>query len=921
MTDVKKYTIRIILYMFVLVLSLPVVGCKEEKRYRIGVSQCSQDDWRKKMNDEINREIMFHPEAEVEIRSADDSNEKQIADIRYFVDNGFDIIIAAPNEADAITPIIKEVYESGVPVILFDREINGDTYTAQQGVDNYGIGRAAARYAHNLVGSGGKVIEIYGLTGSTPAVQRHMGFHDEASVNGLNVIGLAHGNWNYEDAAEVADSLLSEHPDVDLIFAHNDRMAIAASEVATKKGLDVKVIGIDAAPEIGIKAVADGLIDATFLYPTEGYGLIRTALAILEGKPYNRENRLPLASAVDKSNADILLLQNESLKEETSKIQLLKSEVDEYLTLYSYQTTLFYAAIAIVVLLFGFLFMLLRSFWQHKKHQKMLVEQNELLARQRDTEKKLNEQLNAATQSKLIFFTNVSHDLRTPLTLIAEPVEQLEKADYLTPSHRTLMKIANKNVKILRRLINQILDFRKYENGKLQVNLTEVHIADLIRDWAESFVEIARNREIKLTIDIHPDPSVTLAIDTEKIERVFFNLMSNAIKYTPRNGKIHLVCTCDDCQLSFSVEDTGRGISEEDLVNIFDRFYQVDKIHPDGSGIGLSLAKAFVELHSGNIEVESVAGKGSKFTVLIPVCHVEPAEDIAVPRVISESEMKVELNEIVSEAEVDNDDRPLLLVIDDNADIRMLIRELLSTDYRIIEAQDGRQGIRLASKYVPDLIICDVMMPVMDGMECCRLIKEEISTSHIPILMLTACSMDEQRIQGYESGADGYLSKPFDSKMLKMRCENLIENRKRVNNVLGGSANLSPRTAVRDNKDQPTSKAPGDIENAFYGQFVGLVNKEIGNPDLNIDSLAAKMGLGRSQFYRKIKALTNYSPVELLRKIRLTKARDMLSSTDKTISEIAYEVGFSAPAYFTKVFRETYGESPSEMRTRLGIKV
>ncbi len=397
--------------------------------------------------------------------------------------------------------------------------------------------------------------------------------------------------------------------------------------------------------------------------------------------------------------------------------------------------------------------------------------------------------------------------------------------------------------------------------------------------------------------------------------------MSYAIKYTPRNGKIHLVCTCDDCQLSFSVEDTGRGISEEDLVNIFDRFYQVDKIHPDGSGIGLSLAKAFVELHSGNIEVESVAGKGSKFTVLIPVCHVEPAEDIAVPRVISESEMKVELNEIVSEAEVDNDDRPLLLVIDDNADIRMLIRELLSTDYRIIEAQDGRQGIRLASKYVPDLIICDVMMPVMDGMECCRLIKEEISTSHIPILMLTACSMDEQRIQGYESGADGYLSKPFDSKMLKMRCENLIENRKRVNNVLGGSANLSPRTAVRDNKDQPTSKAPGDIENAFYGQFVGLVNKEIGNPDLNIDSLAAKMGLGRSQFYRKIKALTNYSPVELLRKIRLTKARDMLSSTDKTISEIAYEVGFSAPAYFTKVFRETYGESPSEMRTRLGIKV
>ncbi len=910
---------RIIIYIFALLLLLGAAGCKEEKRFRIGVSQCSQDDWRAKMNDEINREIMFHPEAEVEIRSADDSNEKQIADIRYFVDNGFDIIIAAPNEADAITPIIKEVYESGTPVILFDREINGDTYTARQGVDNYGIGRAAARYARNLVGTGGKVIEIYGLTGSTPAVQRHEGFLDEAGDNGLTIIGSAHGNWNYEDAAIVADSLLSLYPDADLIYAHNDRMAIAASEIASRKGLKLKVIGIDAAPEIGIKAVADSVIDATFLYPTEGYELIRTALAILEGKPYNRENRLPIASPVDKSNADILLLQNESLKEETAKIKLLKSEVDEYFTLYSYQTSLFYAAIAIVVLLFGFLFMMLRAFWQHKKHRKMLEEQNELLARQRDTEKKLNEQLNAVTQSKLMFFTNVSHDLRTPLTLIAGPVEQLEKADYLTPSHHTLMKIADKNVKILRRLINQILDFRKYENGKLQVNLTEVHIADLISDWAESFVEVARKREIKLTIDITPDPSVTLAIDTEKIERVFFNLMSNAIKYTPRNGKIHLVCECDERQLSFSVEDTGRGIAEEDLGNIFDRFYQVDKIHPNGSGIGLSLAKAFVELHEGAIDVESVIGKGSKFTVRIPVRHIGEADSAKVERVITESDIRAELGEIESELTAQDDEKPLLLVIDDNADIRMMIKELLSSDYRIIEAPDGRQGIRLASKYVPDLIICDVMMPVMDGLECCRRIKEEISTSHIPVLMLTACSMDEQRIQGYESGADGYLSKPFNSEMLKMRCANLIENRLRIKNVLGPEKSL-PRPAATDSKDHPAPTSAGEIENAFYGQFIELVNREIGNPDLNIDSLASKMGLGRSQFYRKIKALTNYSPVELLRKIRLTKARDMLSSTDKPISEIAYEVGFSAPAYFTKVFRETYGESPSEMRTRLGIK-
>lgn len=910
---------RIVLYAIGFMMLLPLTSCREEKHYRIGISQCSQDDWRSKMNDEIHREIMLHPEAEVEIRSADDSNEKQIADIRYFKENDFDIIIAAPNEADAITPIIKEVYESGIPVIVFDRDINGNTYTANQGVDNYGIGTAAAQYAYSITGDKAKVIEIYGLAGSTPAIQRHNGFVDEAAKLRMDIIDSAHGNWNYEDAAVVADSLLSLHPDVDLIYAHNDRMAIGASEMAQKKGMDVKVIGIDATPEIGIKAVADGIIDATFLYPTEGYKLIRTALAILEGKPFERETTLPVSSAVDKTNADILLLQNESLKEESAKIKLLKSQVDDYWNRHSAQTTLFYAAIVILVLLFGLLFMVLRAFWLHKRHQKELVEQNKLLAQQRDTEKKLNEQLNAATQSKLVFFTNVSHDLRTPLTLIAEPVEQLEMADYLTPQHHALIKIASKNVKILRRLINQILDFRKYENGKLTVNLSEVHIAELMRDWTESFNAIARKRDIKLNVDILIDSSVTLAIDVEKIERVFFNLMSNAFKYTADNGKIHLVCSCDDSQLIFSVEDTGQGIAVEDLGNIFDRFYQVDKIHPNGSGIGLSLAKAFIELHGGSINVESILGKGRKFTVTLPVRHVSENAATNVSRMITDSEVNAELGNIELETVNDGDDKPLLLIIDDNADIRKMIRELLSADYRIIEAANGKDGIRLASKYVPDLIICDVMMPVMDGLECCRRIKDEITTSHIPVLMLTACAMDEQRIQGYESGADGYLSKPFNSKMMSMRCENLIENRKRIKNLLGATQEVKASAPKAEERPAAPDVQP-DINNEFYARFVEHVNKEMGNPDLNIDTLAAKMGIGRSQFYRKIKALTNYSPVELLRKMRLTKARELLATTDRSISEIAYGVGFSAPAYFTRVFREMFDESPSEMRTRLGIK-
>lgn len=903
--------------IFIVIMLSVFQSCKEETKYRIGVSQCSNDDWRTKMNEEIQREIMFHPEATVEIRSADDSNEKQIADIRYFADNGFDIIIAAPNEADAITPVIEEVYDAGIPVIVFDRNINGDSYTAYQGVDNVGIGKSAADYARHLLPDGGNVIEIHGLAGSTPAVGRHEGFAKEAELKGIDIIASAYGNWNYEDAAIKVDSLLNIYEDVDLIYAHNDRMAIAASDVARKHGKDIRIIGIDAAPEIGIKAVADSVIDATFLYPTEGYRLIRTALNILSGRPYEREKILPLSSAVDLSNADILLLQNESLEEETSKIKYLKSQVDDYWNRHSAQTSLFYAMIIILLLLFGVLFLVLRAFWQRKKHQNVLMSQNKILEEQRDTQRELNEQLNAATQSKLVFFTNVSHDLRTPLTLIAEPVEQLAVADNLTPQQSMLMKIANKNVKILRRLINQILDFRKYENGKLNLNLVESKFGTLVKEWAESFNSIARKRDITLTVDVTLDKDFTLAVDAEKIERVFFNLMSNAFKYTPDNGSIKFSCGLDGDNLRFSIEDTGHGIGSDDINNIFDRFYQVDKIHPNGSGIGLSLAKAFVELHGGSIAVESILGVGSKFTVTLPVVHVEECMPADTDNLITKADVNAELDRLeeVDRTTTAGTELPLLLVIDDNADIRRMIVELLKDEYNIVTAPDGREGVRLAAKYVPDLIICDVMMPVMDGLECCRIIKDEVSTSHIPVLMLTACSMDEQRARGYDSGADGYLSKPFNSTVLKSRCRNLIDNRKRIKNLWSSNGGGDVKA-----KERNASVPVNDVDSEFYSKVLDIMKKEMGNPDLNVDSLASMMGLGRSQFYRKIKALTNYSPVELLRNLRLKQAREMLTTTEKTIGEIAYEVGFSSPAYFTRCYREAFDETPTELRERIAFK-
>lgn len=894
-------------------------GCTREKVYRIGVSQCSEDDWRSKMNDEINRELMFHEDAVAEIRSADDDNATQIADIRYFADNGFDIIIVSPNEAAAITPVIKEVYDRGIPVIIFDRNIIGDSYTARIGADDEGLGRSAARYALHLEGSGAKAVEIYGLAGSTPAEGRHRGFAEEFTDNGGELAEVIQGNWNKEDAMPALDSILRSRNDIDLIYAHNDRMAIGASEVASRLGRrDIKIIGIDAAPEIGIRAVADSVIDATFLYPTEGHRLIRTALAILKGEPYERETILPVSSAVDLSNADVLLLQNETLKEETAKMKLLKSQVDDYWARHSSQTSLFYASVAIILLLFGVVFLVLRAYWQRKRHQRILLMQNKTLEEQRDMQQQLNEQLRDAINSKLMFFTNVSHDLRTPLTLIAEPVAQLADAPNLTPAQHSLIKIADKNVRILRRLINQILDFRKYENGKLTLRLSEINLVQAAGEWTESFEGLARKRHIKLTLTVSGDfPATTIAVDAEKMERVFFNLVSNALKYTPDGGRIAVTCgmTSPD-RFVIRVADTGEGISERDLGNIFDRFYQVERVHPNGSGIGLSLCKAFVEMHGGTIGVESIPGKGSVFTVELPVRHTDDATDTAasVPEFMTREDVEAELETEEEEPSFD-EGKPLLLVIDDNRDIRSMISTLLAPDYNIIGAGDGREGIRKAVKHVPDLIICDVMMPVMDGLECCRRLKAEVSTSHIPVLMLTACTMDEQRVQGYDSGADGYLSKPFSGAVLMSRCASLIANRKRIKELWqrGDFPTASPSSPAT----QPGNQPSGDIDNEFYTRFLNVFTGEMANPELSVDTLASRMGLERTQFYRKIKALTNFSPVELIRNLRLKQARHLIKTTDRTMSEIAYDVGFSTPAYFTRCYREAYGETPTETRNNL----
>ena len=339
--------------------------------------------------------------------------------------------------------------------------------------------------------------------------------------------------------------------------------------------------------------------------------------------------------------------------------------------------------------------------------------------------------------------------------------------------------------------------------------------------------------------------------------------------------------------------------------HIFDRFYQIDVNHA-GSGIGLALAKAFVELHGGEITADSVEGKGTVFTVDIPMTVVEePSADLVQEPRITQQTVVEELEDMETEEQIPDENKECILIIDDNADVRDYVKSLLKEEYTVIEAPDGRAGLKKAMKYVPDAIICDVMMPVMDGLECCRKLKTELQTSHIPVMLLTACSLDEQRIQGFECGADSYISKPFNSKLLLVRLRNLMDNHKRLKQFFGDKTTLSKESV-------------SDVDKGFVDRFRELIEENLADSELSVEDLGSKMGLSRVQLYRKIKALTNYSPNELVRIARLKKAASLLASSEKTISEITYEVGFTSPSYFTKCYKEYFGESPTDFLKRRG---
>jgi len=903
------------------------VSCRQNTPlYVIGVSQCSDDEWRRKMNTEMQHEVLLHQGVSLEIKTVVDNTEKQIRDIQEFIDKKADLIIVSPNKAAPITPVIEKAYAAGIPVVLVDRKILSDRYTAFIGADNNQIGKDVGAYIVKLLNGKGNVVEIRGLEGSTPAMERHQGFFSVVSkYPEIKLLCDADGVWLKDVAEAKMEEAMTEYPDINLVFAHNDRMALGAYNAANRRGKagSIYFIGIDALPvnDGGIEMVLENKLKASFIYPTSGDKIIQLAMNILQGKPYEKNNLL-YSNIVDETNAKILKLQMDEISEQDNKINLLNHRMNTYMSQYTTQRNLLFSTVSIVLLFVVFFIFLIIAYRSKnrlnkelEKRNREINEQKDLLEQQRDQLITLSKQLEEATQAKLVFFTNISHEFRTPLTLISGPIDSLLSDKSLNVDQRRLLTLIQKNTGVLLKLIDQIIDFRKYENGKLQLNIGLYDLKQQFTEWNESFLEIAKKQRLIFEFNVLPDTDFLMSIDMEKMERIYFNLLSNALKFTPERGIISVSLdkvNSDNMDYAvIRVSNSGKGISEENIKYIFDRFYQVDS-HLAGSGIGLALAKAMIELHNGQIQASSRYDGLTTFTVTIPFRQNEYLTD---DHIHSSANISDQLENdicfskqepIFEEGWVNN--KYTVLMIDDNPDVRSYVKTVLNGKYNILEAKDGKEGLRKAVKYVPDIIVSDVMMPEMDGIELCCKLKEELSTSHIPVILLTACSLDEQRIIGFKSGADDYISKPFNSDVLEVRIATLIENRKRLKELFRESLFSGEIKEIGN-----------DTDKTFLKKLKKLIEENIQDSSLNVEDLGQYIGLSRTQLYRKVKSLTNYSPNELLRIMRLKKAHDLLSASELTVSQITYDVGFASPSYFAKCFREYYHESPTDYLKRVRL--
>lgn len=881
-------------FLLVWLTLIVLCGCTssgKQKKHVIGLSQCMLDDaWRQAMINDMRIEASNYDDVEIIIKDAQNNNETQIQQIRDLIRQKVDVLIISPYQSEPITAVAEEAYRAGIPTIITDRKVNTDQYTSFVGANNYEIGLAAGNYAANYLPPNAIILEIWGLTQTSPAQERHKGFVDALREREDLSFRKIEGQWLVDTARMELRKL--EHPEqIDFVYAHNDMMAIAAREYFMAwdsiRGRELRIIGVDAVAGAGLEAVEDGRINASFLYPTGGEQVIRTAMRIIQGEPVDKF--IPLRTApVDHQSARTLLLQADQLQKYRQRIEAQRSRIDGLSDRFYFLRN---SLGVISLLMIGFIALSIYAFYINRK---MRQANRKLIS--------LNAEMKEVTAQKLQFFTNVSHEVRTPLTLILAPLDRLIISLRESP-YASDLGLIQKNANRLLRVINQILDFRKVEGKQEKLAVREIDLVPFVGEIKSYFDSMASVRAIAYTFT-SSIKQCTLWIDPDLLEKVFVNLLSNAFKFTLEGGSVRIELTEEEDRVFIQVIDTGSGIQPGNLPHLFDRFYTEDRSM--GTGIGLHLVKEYIHMHGGEIRVESEPGQRTTFTVCLRKgkAHFEDS-DLMETSVSHQAYEASRLDDSETHKMLSKTYPYTILITEDDDEVRCFLERELSPHFKTRTAANGKDALRVLEEEEISLVVSDVMMPEMNGFELCRMIKSQLPFSHIPVILLTALTDERQRIFGITGGADDYIQKPFHTDYVKIKIIHLLQERQKLRERL--------LEKLRDNKlllSEPEKVE--SIDDAFLRKFAEQIEAVYADPEYNVEKLSETLGLSRGHLHRKIKELTGTAPVEFLRTYRLNKATQLLRQNAYTVSEVAYRTGFSSPAYFSKCFKAVYGVTPTE---------
>lgn len=891
-----------------------------EKKYRIGFAQCTgTENWKRATREGMQRELSFHPATELIYRSANDNSELQIRQIKELLNQNIDILLVSPNEAKPLTSVVEEAYNRGIPVVVIDRKTSSDLYTSFIGINNYELGKTAGDYVAHAIHDSANIIEVIGLEGSTPSSERQRGFEDQIRLSPrFHIKARLYGNWLQDKSSAAFLKIKDQLSPGDVVCAQNDPMAVGAYEVYKSLGMEksVRFFGIDglSGPGGGIQLVSDKILQATFLTPTGGEEAIQLAFNILNKQPYHKENILPTV-VIDSTNVRIMKLQTDRINDQTRDIEKQYNLLQEQQRIYHNQRNLLYVAIIALILALILGSIVFFSLKNNRKINRRLAGQNEEIMLQRNQLIEMTARAKEATDAKFNFFTNISHEFRTPLTLILGPLEDALSSPKLHFTIKSNLELIQKNALRLLRLINQLMDFRKIEENKMKLVASENNISEFVLEIANAFREIARRKSISFNITSKVQ-NLIIWFDVNIMDKVLFNLLSNAFKFTPENGTIN-VCIDKDPnneKVLITVQDSGVGMSPDEVDHAFELFYQGHKKAFKGTGLGLSLTKEMIHLHHGSIAIQSAKWKGATFTVSLPIgrsylseTEIVSEKSLLIPtyediKIYTSDIQPVSFNEEVT---VSRQMEHSVLIIEDNDDMRSFLKRRLGNQYELHEAVDSVSGIALAYDLVPDLIISDIILPGDDGLHITEILKQDLRTSHIPIILLTAKGAMEDQIKGLRLKADAFIVKPFNLEYLEATIKNLLNNR----SVLREHYTSELPTESRSNSSTKVTRK-------FINEFIAIVENNIPNEDFSVEDICREIGISRVQLYRKVKALIGYNVNDYISTVRLQKAKFLLADMQFTISEVAFKVGYSSQAYFSTVFKSKFSLTPSEYREK-----